>query len=119
MPSGADGAALLRRMVAADTHPCLSNEDLLALLDLFAVKNDAGTVTGYQYARAAAEGWRWKAGQASACFDIATGDQRLSRQQVFAACMDMAARYGRMDSGSTEVITLAALPSDAPTVLVL
>lgn len=103
--------AHLQLMIAAETAPTITEPEAEDLLELFTIRDADDVVLRYDLARAAAEGWRIKAGRASGCVDVAADGIRLSKHQLFAACMDMAARYGRLDSGSTLVLTVGTNPA--------
>lgn len=106
-----EALAHLGQMVAADTAPTLNATEVAELLDLYTVRDTDGEVIRYDFARAAAQGWRIKAGRASGCVDVAADGIRLSKHQLFAACMDLAARYGQLDAGSTLVLTVGTNPA--------
>lgn len=116
MAHPADTIIRLRLMVAADTDPELSAEDVDVLLDLAARQDSAGrepSAVGwtptYALGYAAAEGWRVKAGRVANRVDLQGDDTRLARNQLFQACMQMATRYDRRAWATTPL----DVPADA------
>jgi hypothetical protein len=107
-------------MVAADTAPVLSSEEIDSLLDLSRLADTAGVAPGgsgwvetYDLNRAAAEGWRWKAGKAAASYDFSADGATFNRSQILAHCEKMAAQYQRRTVTTLEVTSpLAATAED-------
>jgi len=100
----------LRAMVQASVDPTLSDDEIETLLALASVvdadgliPSDAGWTATYDLNRAAAEGWRWKAGKVAPRFDFGTDVSRFSRAQLHKHCMEQAADYARRISGVTVV----------------
>lgn len=101
-----DALAELRALTAADTAPALAAADLDRLLAKAAVADAAGLLPSDPawtptYAppglrRAAAQGWREKAGRVSAEFDVEAGTgTKFSRSQKIAHCLAMAKELSR------------------------
>lgn len=98
----AEARARLERMTAAGSDPVLSGDELDDLLAMCRLADAAGRAPAdpdwaptWDLNRAAAEGWRWKAGKAAARFDADTDGTRLSRSQITEHCLAMAAQYAR------------------------
>lgn len=108
MPADRDTArARLERMVAAHTDPKLEDAELEDLVDLarrvdaYGLKpSDSGWTPTYDLVAAAAEGWDWKAGKASARVDVTDGGDRIAAQQTFEQCRRQADRYRARVVGS-------------------
>lgn len=90
----------LANMVAASSRPVLSDEDLDALLAAARTVDsqgylvtDAGYTPTWDLNRAAAEGWRWKAGRVAGDFDFSADDASYSKGAVMQKCLDMEALY--------------------------
>lgn len=105
-----EAIAHLTRMIAASETPVVTPDEVADLVALFTVSDDDGNVIRYELARAAAEGWRTKAGRAAGCVDVMADGVKLSKHQLYAACMDLAKRYAHMDVGSTLVLTVGTNP---------
>lgn len=91
---------LLETMVAASTEPTLTDDELLSLIALArrpdtsgALPSDTEWIPTWNLAAGAAEGWRWKAGKASAHFDFSTDNQSFERSQIWEHCMQQAAWF--------------------------
>jgi hypothetical protein len=103
--------ARLRAMTAADSAPTLAADELEALLALNQLADSAGrapTETDYvptwDLNRAAAEGWRWKAGKlAGSAYDFTADGSTFNRSQMVAQCERMAAQCARKIAGSAVV----------------
>lgn len=106
----AEARALLERMVSNTTDPVLSSADMDELVKLAkradasgVLPTAAGWTPTWDLNAAAAEGWRWKAGRASALFNFAEDGQRFDRAQLYAHCVAMAEEHARGDMGSVKV----------------
>lgn len=100
----------LKRMVAWEAEPTLSEGEIDDLLEIFRVPDAAGILPGetgweptYRLNAAAAEGWTWKAGKASEMISVDLDDERMSANQIFEHCERMAQRYKRKISGTITV----------------
>lgn len=98
----AEALAELRRAVAADEPPALSDGELEALLLRARTRDaegrgpaDSGWTPTWHLAKAAYEGWKLKAAKAASRFDFSSDGQSLSRSQLVRNCLDMAALYAR------------------------
>ncbi len=64
----------------------------------------APTAAGYKLTwdlnRAAAEGWRWKAGKVAGAFDFNADGASFNRSQVLTQCEKMVVQYQRRIGGS-------------------
>ncbi len=90
----------LQRMVAYDSRPSLTTAEVDDLVIIAKVADsegraitDAAWVPTYDLNKAAAEGWRWKAGKVAAKFRVQGGGQALARDQVHRHCMRMIEVY--------------------------
>lgn len=97
----------LSRMVAADSEPKLASSDIDLLLASFAVTDKNGVAPNetdwqptYDFRRAAAEGWRWKAAKASELVSADLDGERMSSNQIFAHCQEMIRTYTRRGAAS-------------------
>lgn len=54
--------------------------------------------------RAAAEGWRWKAGKVANRYSFTTDSQTFNRKELIANCLEMASRYQKRSIGSIRVV---------------
>lgn len=82
---------LLERAVAWQTAPVLTTQEVT---DLLALAVTDGTYGGTDLNRAASLGWQWKAGRVTKNYSQSLGDGvKFSREQVYAHCMAMAAKY--------------------------
>lgn len=93
---------LLALKLQSNVDPVLSDAELATLLATFALPDasmsrpgDTGWVPTYDVDRAAAEGWRWKAGRVSDRTDIADEAAQIKRSQLYEHCMAMAASFDR------------------------
>jgi hypothetical protein len=110
-------------MVAATSRPVLSPDDLIALLDLHKVPdasgllvNDAGyteTWDADSLNRAAAEGWRWKAGRVAGEFDFSADGGSFNKGEIMAKCLEMEAHYLARQVGTSQVAGADPDPSTA------
>ena len=83
--------SLLERAVAWQTAPALTAQEVT---DLLALADTAGTYGGTDLNRAASLGWQWKAGRVTKNYAQSLGDGvKFSREQVYAHCMEQAAKY--------------------------
>jgi hypothetical protein len=60
-------------------------------------------VPSWNLNKAAAEGWRWKAGRLSQKFNFASDNQQFSPQQKMANCLSMVAQYDKKSGGTFRV----------------
>lgn len=82
---------LLERAVAWQTAPVLTTQEVT---DLLALALTDGAYGGADLNRAASLGWQWKAGKTAGDFTVSLeGGMKFSREQVYAHCMEMAAKY--------------------------
>ena len=101
----------LKRMTAWESVPCLSSDDLEALLNQFSL-TDADDLTPadedwtptYNFRAAAAEAWRWKMGRCADAVSTDLDGDRMSANQLFDHCEAMLKKY----SGKATVSTSAA-----------
>lgn len=94
----------LERATAAATKPALTSDEVMDLVVVASSLNDVleTVYTGTDLNRAAALGWQWKAGKVAGDFTTALeGGMKFNREQVYAHCMDQAARYA---TGTLSVI---------------
>lgn len=90
----------LSGMVAASSRPVLSQEELDAILEANRVPDtlgrlvtDQGYTPTYDLNRAAAEGWRMKAGKVAGDFDFSADNASYSKGAVMEKCLRMEAHY--------------------------
>lgn len=113
-------------MVAADERPALSADAIHDLLDGAAIPDAAGRLSTdptwepvWDLDRAAAEGWRWKAGAVAGDFTFSADGGSFSKGEVLAHCEAMADHYAARGLG---IITARedrlAAPYDSPRLLV-
>lgn len=107
--------ARLKAMVAYDSAPTLSVDELDTLLTMYKTVDSAGLapteddyVETWDLNRAAAEGWRWKAGKMAAAYDFQADGASYNRSQIVAMCEKMAAQYARKSAGSIPVFAAIA-----------
>jgi hypothetical protein len=105
-----DAQARLERMVAHDSEPTLSADEITDLLTQSEVvdadglaPSDAGYTATWDLNIGAAEGWRWKAAKCAGLHDYSTVGLSVSRSQQSKMCLDMAASYARKRIGSVPV----------------
>lgn len=122
MPAPPESVARLAAMTAAETDPELTPDDLELLLGMNAILDGERRAPGdedwtptYHYGKAAAEGWRWKAGRVSARVDAQADDGSLKRSQLHAACMAMARAYAAQ---GLEAVALRGITAPLPADLV-
>jgi hypothetical protein len=87
----------LGRGTAATSEPALSSEDLNALLDL--VSSGATVFDMRMLYRAAAEGWDWKANEAS--------EYHGSESEIYKHCVERRKAYTARASGGGAVVKSA------------
>jgi hypothetical protein len=94
--------ARLEVMTASSVDPVLSETEIGMLLDMCRLADaddnapdDADWTPTWDLNRAAAEGWRWKAGKAAARFDFSADGAKFDRSQIVMHCERMAAQYAR------------------------
>ena len=116
--------ARLKAMVAADSVPVLSAEELTSLLSLSALADstdllpsDTDWTPTYDLNRGAAEGWRWKAAKLAGDYDFSADGATFSRSQARAHCVDMALHYTHriLSSAPVYAAIAAAYPVDEET----
>jgi len=123
MPAPPTTVAMLRLITDAETVPVLSADDLEALLAQNVAVDGEGrapTADGwtptYHMGKAAAAGWRIKAGKVANRTDAQADGGSLKRSQLFAHCMAMARAYAAQGieavnlGASTTRTASAALP---------
>lgn len=84
----AEAKSRLEVMVAHSDDPVLTSGEL----DLLLADNQVDDATWDLY-RAAAEGWRWKAGRVAARFDVADEAAQAKRSQLYEHCRSQAREY--------------------------
>lgn len=111
MPS-ATAQLRLQMMTAAATDPYLTIDEIDLLLDMYKVRDAAGSipsnvawVESYDYYAAATEGWRWKAGKASDLGNMRTGDLTIEDNPVYEHCIKQILEYQRLCSYSAQPLT--------------
>lgn len=99
----AHAQSLLELAVSASTDPVLSADQVMLLMSVAGTPMGDGT-TVYESAglnRAAALGWRAKAGLVASKYELGGGGGKyLKQQQVYEHCIGMAAAY---ESGTASV----------------
>jgi len=112
--------ARLKAMVAADVAPVLTVDELEALLDLCRLADANGVAPGgtgwvetYDLNRAAAEGWRWKAGKLTGAYDFQAEGATFNRSQMREMCEKQAAQYARRIVTSARVVAPLAASATA------
>lgn len=106
----AEAYELLEYMTASGADPTLSATQIGLLVDLAkradtegVAPTDAAWEPTFDLDAAAAEGWRWKAGQAAPRFGVSLDGDTLHRQQIYAHCLRQAEMYARRVVGSIGV----------------
>lgn len=114
----AEARSRLRRMVAADKAPTLDDEDLDSLMtyarttDRYgALPTEDGWTPTFRLARAALEGWRWKAAKVAGDFDSSSDGASYSRSQKLDHCERMIKMYAR--KAGTSMMPVTAGTEDA------
>lgn len=97
----AEALARLTAMLSPDSDPTLTEAELELLLESNKVADQYGlppTSSAYtdtwNLRKAAAEGWRWKAGKVANRYDFSTDVHSQSRDQLFKHCLEMAKQFG-------------------------
>lgn len=97
-----EALARLEHMLAYDSDPALTADDVEALLALSAVTDSNGLAPSdpswtptWDLNRGAAEGWRWKAAKAASRFDFQADGASYNRSKVMEQCERMAEQYRR------------------------
>jgi hypothetical protein len=92
----------LAELIANDQQPTLSPEALEQILERHRMvdkdgyaPNDVDWIPTYDFNRAAAEGWRLKAGRVAADFNITIEGRQLSRSDLVKQFLQMAKEYAR------------------------
>lgn len=105
---------LLKRMTAAAREPVLDDADIDALLALASIPDaaglhatDAGWTATYDLNYAAAEGWRWKAGEAAASYAFTMDGDSPERSFLMIRCEKMAQAY------RDKIVTSVPVTADA------
>ena len=100
----------LETMTQRDVEPKLTAPEIALLLEMFRRPDGAGNAPGtadwqptYNLKAAAAEGWRWKAAKASELVSADLDGERLSSNQVFDHCVQMAQMYSRRGAVSVSI----------------
>lgn len=103
----AEALSYLTMMLAPEEDPTLTSDELQLLLDANKVEDSYGlppssaSWTGtWNLNKAAASGWRTKAGKAASRVDISNPPYSLSRDQLQKHCLAMAAAYSKGDNGT-------------------
>lgn len=106
----AEAYELLEYMTAADAEPTLSVAQLERLMELAKREDTEGVAPTddeweptFDLDAAAAEGWRWKAGQAAPRFGVSLDGDTLHRQQLYVHCLKQAEMYAHRVMGSIGV----------------
>ena len=100
----------LEKMTQFDVEPKLLATEIALLLEMFSRADAAGNapsspdwLPNYDLKAASAEGWRWKAAKASELVSADLDGERISSNQIFDHCQEMARMYGRRGSGTTYI----------------
>jgi hypothetical protein len=113
----------LKAMTASSAAPALSDTEIAALLSLASLADsgglapaDASWIPTYDFNRAAAEGWRWKAAKAAAGYGFTADGATYQREQIMDHCNKMIAQYQRKIASSAFVYAplAAAYPAEVP-----
>jgi len=86
----AEARAALARMCAATSPPPLTADDMTALVDI--ARRPDGT---YNLNRAAAEGWRWKAGRIAGNYNLSIDGTTVNKGDLLDHCERMVKMYSR------------------------
>lgn len=110
----AEARGRIERMTASTTDPVLTTADVDQLVSIAKTTDPAGlesTDTGWvptwDLARAAKNGWEWKAASTTGHFNFGADGQSFDREQVHAHCIAMVRHYSR---GVGSVTLEAAYP---------
>lgn len=105
-----DATNLLKAMVQADIDPTLTADEIETILSLCAVVDefglepqDAGWTATYDMNRAAASGWRFKAGKVANRYTFGSDARQINRSDFIKHCMEMAKIYTRRVTADVEV----------------
>lgn len=103
----AEARQRLERMTAHDREPTLAVADVDDLVAMAKrpdadglLPTDAGWTPTWELNAAAAAGWNWKAGKATADFDFSDDAGSYSRQQVFEMCKAQEDSYRKRAHGT-------------------
>lgn len=107
----ADALLALGRMVAAEQAPRMSDEDLNRLID-YAQRGD-GT---YNLQKAAAEGWRWKAGRVSGGFSFSADGVAVDKTMLVKHMLAMAEAFDAQAKRGGGGVRTVPLVTDLPVV---
>lgn len=111
----------LKAQTAAASAPTLTDDEITALLSLASLADSAGLAPSasgwtptYDFNRAAAEGWRWKAAKAAAGYGFTADGATYQREQIMDHCTKMIAQYQRKIASSAFVYAplAAAYPAE-------
>lgn len=113
----------LKAMVQSSVDPTLSDDEITTLLANASVVDSTGlapthddwTAT-YDLNRAAAAGWRLKAGKAANRFSFGSDVNRFDRKQIHDNCLAMAKEYSRKIGGAVTVPGQLSTALDDPVV---
>jgi hypothetical protein len=108
----ANAIARLRRMTAATIDPKLTDSDLSEALVTYALADGSGLaptdvlwVETFDYNRAAAEAWGWKAAAASALVDTNADGSQFGLSKIVANCESQRDYYLGQASWGTIYVT--------------
>ena len=114
----AEAQARLGYMVASGVESTLSAPELADLLALAKVADaedrapsDDDWEPAFDLDRAAAEGWRWKAGKVAPRFGATVDGMDLQRQQIYANCLEQAEQYAKRIAGDVGVMRSPRVPT--------
>jgi hypothetical protein len=109
--------AELSVMVGMSDVPTLRDDEFDLLVSFAKVSDefglrpsDTGWTPTFNLNRAAARGWKWKAGKITSAYDFQTDGQRFSRAQWFEHCMAMSQSYSTGGMG-TIVVGASGVPA--------
>jgi hypothetical protein len=101
---------LLKRMVAWDQTPKLTDTDIESLLDMARRADTSGEpitsddwVPTFNLNAAAAEGWRWKAAEVANLTQFSADGASYHDEQLLAHCTAMARQYASRVAGTLSV----------------
>lgn len=100
--------ARLERMVAAGTFPELDTDEITDLLDQARQPDSAGRAPTddaweptFELYRAAAEGWRWKAGKVAPDYSFGIDDQTSHQSDIHKHCLAQVTMYAALADGAS------------------
>ena len=100
----------LEMMTQTQVEPKLTAPEIALLLEMFRRADSAGNLPGttdwqptYNLKAAASMGWQWKAAKASELVSADLDGERLSSNQVFDHCVQMAQMYSRRGAISLSI----------------